>query len=169
MKTSETGGAVIRPAQQADLTAVQRLLDAVGLPLDGIEQGFGETWAVAEAENTIAGVAGVEIHVPFGLLRSVAVSPGRRGRGIGNALVRNRVRFARKRGLKKLFLLTTTAAPWFERLSFRRIDRAAVPVPLLSSREFQGVCPAAAVLMELRFGGKAIREAGDSGRAMENT
>lgn len=157
--TTTTTPARLRPARAEDLPAVKRLLAASGLPLDGVDESFGDAWAVAESEGALAGVAGVEIHGSSGLLRSVAVAEKARGRGVGEALVRNRIDFARERGIERLLLLTTTAANWFERLSFRRVPRAAAPAEVMRSREFQGACPDSAVLLELPLGGEAIREA----------
>ena len=47
----------------------------------------------------------------------------------------------------KVFLVTTTAAYWFTRFGFRRIDRDSVPGSILQSVEFQGACPTTAVIM----------------------
>jgi amino-acid N-acetyltransferase len=45
-------------------------------------------------------------------------------------------------------LLTTTAAEWFPRFGFVRTTREAVPMAVTASVEFQGVCPASAVVMQ---------------------
>ena len=58
---------------------------------------------------------------------------------------------ARERGIHTLFLLTTTAAPYFERFGFRRTTRDAIPSDVRASAELQGACPESAVVMERRL------------------
>ncbi len=53
------------------------------------------------------------------------------------------------RGLREFYLLTTTAEEYFRKRGFKTIDRDEVHPQLLSSREFQGACPASAVCMRL--------------------
>ena len=94
----------------------------------------------------------VEVHGQAGLLRSVAVKPGERGRGTGAILVDRCLASARQRSLTSLTLLTTTAEPYFRRFGFERVDRERVPAPLKESEEFQGACPATATAMFLSLG-----------------
>jgi N-acetylglutamate synthase-like GNAT family acetyltransferase/SAM-dependent methyltransferase len=138
----------LRPADPRDGRAVRRLLHESALPLDGVEEFFPAAYVVAVSrEEGIVGVAGLETHGPDGLLRSVAVAPVARGRGIGEALVRDRLDFARRRDLESVHLLTTTAARWFDRLGFRRADRAALPAAIRESVEFTSACPESATAM----------------------
>jgi N-acetylglutamate synthase-like GNAT family acetyltransferase len=50
-------------------------------------------------------------------------------------------------GSVRAFLLTTSAAPFFESLGFARIDRTAAPEAILRTRQAASICPASAVLM----------------------
>jgi predicted N-acetyltransferase YhbS len=85
----------------------------------------------------------------------VAVAPGWQGRGVGEALVGTLMAQARRRGLREVCLLTTTAEGWFTRFGFERRERASVPPALRASAEFQGACPDGAVLMGLSLAGTA--------------
>jgi amino-acid N-acetyltransferase len=143
----------VRPAASRDLGAVKNLLDAAHLPLDGLEEQFGESYAVAEAGNEIVGAEGIEVYERSGLLRSAVVHPDWRGRGIGDALTRDRLEWARRAGLERVYLLTTTAESYFPRFGFTRVDRAAAPQEIRESREFASACPATAALMVLRVEG----------------
>ena len=134
----------IRPARAADLAAVRALLIAAELPVDGLDEQFGDAYAVAESDNTIIGAEGIETYGKAGLLRSAVVDDRWRGRGVGDALTR-------ERGLGDVYLLTTTAADYFPRHGFVRVDRASAPAELQSSREFAEACPASAVTMRLRL------------------
>ncbi|HEU5041657.1 MAG TPA: GNAT family N-acetyltransferase [Gemmatimonadales bacterium] len=86
-------------------------------------------------------------------MRSVATDPRHRGRGIAEALVRNRLAWAGTEGLDGVYLLTTTAASYFPRLGFERVERDDLPIEIKESKEFVGVCPASAVAMRIGIGG----------------
>jgi arsenite methyltransferase len=141
----------IRRATAADLAAAAALLAGAGLPVDGLEDQFEDGFVLAEANGEAVGVAGLEIYGAHALLRSVAVAEAWRGGGTGEALVRERLDYARRRGAGRVFLLTTTAADWFRRLGFTAIARDDVPAGVRRSPEFAGVCPSTADVLELRL------------------
>ena len=97
------------------------------------------------------GAAGVEVYGGAGLLRSVAVDPDWRGRGLGQRLTEERLRWAAARGLGTVYLLTTTAAGFFPRLGFAPVARDEVPPEVRGSLQFAGVCPSTAAVMALRL------------------
>lgn len=138
----------IRPAQPADWPAIAQLLGRASLPLDGAEAHLGH-FLVASQEQQVAGVAGLEVYGEHGLLRSVAVDREFRGEGLGGQLTNAIITQARAGGLASLTLLTTTAADYFPRWGFTRIERHQAPTAVTASVEFQGACPASAVVMTL--------------------
>ena len=150
MMSPTTTTFTVRPALAADLPAVKSLLDAAHLPLDGLEEQFGDSYAVAEAAGQLVGAEGIEIYEKSGLLRSAVVHLDWRGRGVGDVLTRDRIEWARRVGLERVYLLTTTAESYFPRFGFARVDRAEAPPEIRDSREFAGACPATATLMVLR-------------------
>jgi amino-acid N-acetyltransferase len=97
----------------------------------------------------VIGAEGIETYEDAGLLRSAVVHDSWRGRGIGDALTRDRLDWARSRGLREVYLLTTTAADYFPRHGFSRVDRASAPAAVQRSREFAEACPQTAVAMRL--------------------
>jgi amino-acid N-acetyltransferase len=137
----------IRSAQAHDLAIVQRLLSAAHLPTDGLEEQFGEAYAIAECDGQAIGAEGIEIYGEAGLLRSAVVDPAWRGKGVGDALTQDRLRWATERGLREVWLLTTTAADYFPRFGFERAARDTAPEAMQRSREFAEACPASAVAM----------------------
>lgn len=139
----------IRAARQGDLAHVERTLREADLPLDGLSDQFGDGYAIAESDGDIIGVEGIEIHGDDGLLRSAAVVPSWRGKGVGDALTRNRIDWARDRGLHALYLLTTTAGDYFPRFGFTQVDREVAPDAVRRSREFSEACPSTALFMTL--------------------
>jgi amino-acid N-acetyltransferase len=137
----------VRPAGAGDLPAVQALLRASELPLDGLDEQFGANYAVAVAEGQVIGVEGIERHGADGLLRSAAVVDAWRGRGVGDVLTRDRLDWARANGLRAVYLLTTTAADYFPRFGFVTARRDDAPDGIRASREFAEACPASAAFM----------------------
>lgn len=146
----------IRPATDRDLDAVESTLRDSDLPLDGLRDQFGEAYAVAESDGQVIGVEGIEVHGDDGLLRSAAVAASWRGKGVGDALTRDRIEWAQRRGLRSLFLLTTTAGDYFPRFGFTPADRETAPVAVRQSREFAEACPSTALFMALPLNGERL-------------
>lgn len=141
--------ATIRPARPDDLPAVEAMLVAADLPLDGVRAAFGD-FLVADDAGELVGAIGLEIHGDAALLRSAVVAPAWRGRHLGQSLTAAILGAARERGLDSLWLLTLTAADFFPRFGFRRVERDAVPDALKGTDEFQHACPASAVVQGRR-------------------
>ena len=146
----EHGAARIRPAAASDLPAVERLLTDSALPLDGVREALAD-FVVAEAEGNLVGVAGLEVRREDALLRSVAVKPEWRSRGVGRQLVTRAIANAESRGLRALYLLTTTAERYFPSFGFAKIERDEVPAPIRETKEFTDACPASATVMCCRL------------------
>ncbi|HWK88518.1 MAG TPA: arsenic resistance N-acetyltransferase ArsN2 [Longimicrobium sp.] len=144
-----TVGAAVRAARPDDRAAVERLLGEANLPADGLGEHFGDAYAVAEADGRLVGAEGIEVYGRDGLLRSAVVDPAWRGRGLGEALTRERLEWARARGLRAVYLLTTTAPDFFARFGFERIERGAAPPAIEDSVEFSLTQCASAAVMRL--------------------
>lgn len=138
----------ITPASPHDVDAIKALLIANDLPTDGVDEHW-KTFLVARDGDTVVACGGAEAYQFAALIRSVAVLPERRSQGIGRKIVRQLLDRLASRGLREFYLLTTTAEDYFKRRGFKTIDRDEVHPQLLSSREFQGACPASAVCMRL--------------------
>jgi amino-acid N-acetyltransferase len=131
-----------------DLPAVLALLKEAGLPSEGVVDHFPEAYVVIRDGEAIRAVAGLEPYGEAGLLRSVAVSPAARRRGLGLAITETLLRDAVDRGFRQVFLLTTTAADFFRKLGFIETVREEAPVEMRLSPEFAGACPSSAVCLE---------------------
>lgn len=138
---------LIAPAAAADLPAVVSLLDDARLPAAGIEQHFPDAFFVARGEGGVVGAAGVEVYGGVGLLRSVVVAESARGTGLGERLSRAVLELAAERGVRELYLLTTSADGYFPRLGFVRVAREDLPGELDRSEQMRGACPVSAVAM----------------------
>ena len=127
------------------------LLMAAELPHEDIDAHLGD-FIVAVDGGHLVGVVGLErVSDGVGLLQSLAVTPDRRGTGVGILLCNALVKDARRLGLHKLYLLTTTAAPFFARRGFAKIERADVGRALERTREWSELCPSTATVMALRL------------------
>lgn len=149
MSTTPATAPTIRRATTADRPAVEALLTASHLPIDGVGDALG-CFIVAHDDERLVGVAGIEECGARGrhaLLRSVAVDPAWRSRGLGRALVSGAIALAESRGAKALYLLTTTAERYFPTFGFTTTSRDAVPADVRATAEFQGACPASATVM----------------------
>jgi amino-acid N-acetyltransferase len=140
----------IRPATNTDLPAVERLLVESQLPTVGVEQIIGD-FLVAEENQDIVGVVGMEYCCNYGLLRSTAVSASWRSKGLGRQLVEQIIARAESRGTNALYLLTTTAERYFPSFGFTLTTRDRVPPEIQATEEFRGACPASAAVMSLEL------------------
>lgn len=145
-RSNELGEVSLRVAEARDLENVTSLLTSSHLPLDGVREALG-SFVVAEANDAIVGVAGLEVCCNNALLRSVAVSDAWRSRGLGRALVTRIISDAEARGIHALYLLTTSAERYFPTFGFRAITRDNVPSDIRTTAEFQTACPASATVM----------------------
>lgn len=139
---------VVRRARPDDLASVEALLEAAALPTAGVAAPLSG-FVVAEQAGEVVGVAGLEVHEGDGVLRSVVVSPALRGTGLGARLTERVLADAVHARLRRLYLLTTTAADYFPRYGFQRIARGDASPAIQRSVEFREACPASAVAMVL--------------------
>jgi len=137
----------LRSATLDDLPKMRSFLRENGLPDVGVER-YIQNFLIAENEiGSLIGIAGLETYDKNGLLRSVAVRKGSRGKGVGRTLVNAVLRDARTRGLGTVYLLTDNASDYFERLGFQIVDRSDVDATVKTSVEFTEACPESAVVM----------------------
>ena len=141
------GDAVV-PARAEDVEQVGALLDRAGLPRRGLDD-LPEDFLLLRTTEGAEGCVALERYREAGLLRSLAVSPDRRGEGLGWMLAEAALERARASGAHRVFLLTTTAADFFaQKLGFRACDRRSVDADVARSWEFTS-CPPDATCMVL--------------------
>ena len=136
----------IRPATTDDLAAVESLLRQNDLPIVGVKPIIND-FLLAESGQDVVGVVGMEYCCNYGLLRSTAVNPEWRSRGIARQLVERIIAQAEARGVNALYLLTTTAESYFPSFGFTKTTRDTVPQEVQATDEFRGACPASATVM----------------------
>ena len=136
----------IREAREQDLPGVEALLGSFNLAIAGVAQHL-PGFLVLEDAGRIVASAGLELYGSAALLRSVAVAEAFRNRGLGEAMVTQLLHRARSKGVRTVYLLTTTAQQYFQRLGFETVPRNAVDPATTASAEFGDACCATAVAM----------------------
>jgi len=124
------------------------VLRTAGLPADDIRPEVTSFFRLDDTDGPL-GWAALEGYGAEGLLRSVVVLDGRRGRRAGTDLVTRVIQTAAHEGMARLWLLTETAAPFFARLGFNFSERDSAPAAIRETSEFSHVCPSSATCMSL--------------------
>lgn len=139
---------ILRPARTGELDVISALLQGAGLPPYDLTVQHLRRFTVLEDRGVIVGAVGLEGDGRSALLRSLAVAPAYRGQGWGQRLVSHAERAARQDSVADLYLLTTTAEPFFAALGYTRIDRDEAPSSLKNLPEFASICPSSAACMK---------------------
>lgn len=133
-------------ASAADLDAIRRLLSAGGLPVDDIDEHLAE-FILTKQDGATIGTVAAEYAGEAALLRSLCVAPRHRGQAIGAGLLAAIEARAAARGVRELYLLTTSAAAYFERLGFSRTSREQAPAAIRDTAQFRTLCPSSAICL----------------------
>ena len=135
-----------RPATSADLPEIRRLLSDSDLPVEDIEQHIGN-FIVATQGDVLVGCIAIEPLGTVALLRSLCVRPECRNRGVAAELGARIAERAARAGVRRLYLMTTTASEYFERAGFSICSRDEMPAEIQGTLQFRALCPATAVCM----------------------
>jgi len=131
--------------------AVAALLRASDLPAADLTDSHMEHFFFCGPAAMPTALVGVELCGANALLRSLVVQPEHRSAGLGAALVEHAEMYARSRGARAVYLLTTTAESFFARRGYAVANRASAPAEIASTREFAGICPASSAFMVKRL------------------
>jgi amino-acid N-acetyltransferase len=128
-------------------SSVIALLSSQGLPVSDLTEARLDHFFFAGDDGSPTGLVGLEIYETVALLRSLVVAESARTHGLGSALTRYAEQFAVSKKIRSIYLLTTTAEPFFERLGYRRVDRAQAPASIAGTSEFCLLCPTSSAFM----------------------
>lgn len=143
---------IVRREPEHD-AAIRALLEEAELPAVDLSPDLLARFLVArDPDGVVIGAVGLEVFGEAGLLRSLVVRSTWRGGGLGGLLVDELERAASAAGVTDLYLLTTTAAPFFAARGYRAVDRGRVPSAVAASGEFRVLCPESAVCQHKRLG-----------------
>ncbi|MFI5335766.1 MAG: arsenic resistance N-acetyltransferase ArsN2 [Opitutales bacterium] len=136
----------IESAAPADEPAIGALLQAARLPSGDFAPHLGH-FLVARQEGTLVGAVGAEVCGEDALLRSLVVTPAGRGNGLGQRLLGAMDRAAPAWGVKRWWLLTTTAEVFFSARGFQPAGRDSAPPGIRATGQFTGGCCASAACL----------------------
>lgn len=140
--------AIITITTEQDFETFKSLLKSSNLPSDDLNMQRDLLVAYVE-DGQMVGTGGLEIYGSYGLLRSLSVKLGTRGKALGTTIMNYLIDEARSRGIKGIYLLTETARGFFQRKGFVDVERGQVPSELHASSEFTFTCSKNAAVMKL--------------------
>ena len=129
---------------------VQALAEA-NLPVDDLADPDRVFYRFTQIDGTCIGYGGLELYGQDAFLRSIVVTPGLRNEGLGRNLVTLLLYRAYEQGGRRAWLLTLSAAAFFERLGFKPVTRENAPAAILNTRQARGLCPGTAVLLSRKI------------------
>jgi amino-acid N-acetyltransferase len=144
------GNYKIIKANQEHKQAIIMLLQLEKLPVEDLPISLDNFFVALDAGKVI-GAIGLEKYNNFGLLRSMVVSREHRNNNLAANLILRLENYAIEIGIDCMYLLTETAAEYFERKGYQRVKREEVPNALHESSEFSHVCPVSAIVMKKHF------------------
>ena len=122
------------------LNQLEALLNSNGLPGEDCAEQGDIFCGIFDHDELIA-AGGLETADNYSLLRSIVVKPRYRGRGLARAIAEFLLERARLQGRAAVYLLTESAAEYFENLGFCHVTRTQVPDAIASTRQFSSLCP----------------------------
>jgi amino-acid N-acetyltransferase len=135
----------------SSIEEVTALLAENALPIADISDASPPQFFGIRDGGALVAVVGIELHQPFGLLRSLAVRSSFRQRGLGRELVSFAESWSAAHGVMSLFLLTTTAEQYFRRLGYSPAARDEAPLAIQATSQFSGLCPTSSSFLSKRL------------------
>jgi N-acetylglutamate synthase-like GNAT family acetyltransferase len=117
-----------------------------GLPTDDVEDEGALFWRF-ERDDVPVGFAGLEVHGPDALLRSIVTLPPLRQRGVGAAMVAKMEIEARARSARAMYLVTQGDDAFFAKIGYARCKREQVPPAIAATPLFARLCQASGTAM----------------------
>jgi amino-acid N-acetyltransferase len=139
----------------SSIEEVAALLAENALPIADISASSALQFFGIRNGGNLAAVVGVELYPPFGLLRSLAVRPSFRKRGLARELVLIAESRSAAQGAETLFLLTTTAHRFFRGLGYSPASRDEAPSAIRATSQFSSLCPASSAFLSKRIAVRA--------------
>ncbi len=148
----------IAPLGQSDECLLAGLLLANELVTEDLVGDNKQFFTFHTAEGKRVGIGGLELYGEDALIRSIVTLDSFRGAGCGGEIIRLLGDVACRQGACNLYLLTTTAAPFFLKHGFEEVERQDVPESIRGTEEFSRLCPHDAVAMVRRIPQKHMAE-----------
>ena len=132
------------------LSNIETLLQKCELPFEDCNEHLNNFFGMTSGDKLIA-TGALQIIGSVALLRSIAVLPDYRGKGLAAVMTQHLLDQARSNRIGELYLLTEAAEGYFTRFEFRPVDRDTLPDEIKSTRQFESLCPSSAQAMCLHL------------------
>ncbi|PTX62500.1 amino-acid N-acetyltransferase [Melghirimyces profundicolus] len=141
----------VRRANHSDRETIVRLLRQAGLSADGTDAHL-ENFLIVEdpVSRRELGTVGLEIYGDRGLLRSFVMESDAWNAKTGMELIAVVLTYARKTGLKEVYLMAGITASIFEHFGFEPVDWEELPEEIRHSAHKREVEPGEGVPMVCR-------------------
>ena len=150
----DVAGMHIEPISSIEEVAV--LLAESALPVADVSVSSSLQFFGIRNGGALVAVVGLEHYPPFGLLRSLAVRPTFRKRGLARELISFAESWSAAQGVESLFLLTTTADHFFLGLGYSLASRDKAPSSIRTTTQFSSLCPASSTFLHKRVAVRAV-------------
>jgi UDP-N-acetylmuramate: L-alanyl-gamma-D-glutamyl-meso-diaminopimelate ligase len=131
-------GDPVRPARPGDRSTIGHLLDRAGITHTSLDKTWSEFLVIPDANGEVAACVAIEHVEEDALLRMLAVTPERRGEGLGYLLLEAAMKKARMDGALHLYLVTDGSQGIVgEKLGFDVIEQKSIAPSIASTVEFQ--------------------------------
>lgn len=137
-------------AEKFYIPTIEKILQKENLPYQDVKAENIQFYR-AFSNADFVGIVGLENYSNVALLRSMIVFDKFRNKGYGRRIVMQILEEATAKGIKEIFILTTTAKDFFEHLGFEVMERENVPHDIKSTTEFTSLCPASATCMHINL------------------
>ena len=127
----------IREATLADIAKIHTLLTQTQLSTDDILVYGARYWLVEDIHQQLVGTVGLELGKDSVLLRSAAISPSLHGQGVGTYLVQHVLNEARNAGYRHVYLFSTNAGTYWQRLGFHEVPVSELVTALPNAPQVQ--------------------------------
>lgn len=143
-------GDPVRPAKRADMAQVRELLERSGLPSESARDDQFSSFFLLRNERGLTGSVALEVLGEDAILRALAVDPDARGIGYGWMLAEMAISEARRRGVRRIYLVTEFATDFFAaKFGFRVVDLSTISKQVVGQEPFTR--PQSAQLVAMRL------------------
>lgn len=132
---------------------LQALLEECGLPVADLFEEKAMAFFGCREDGNLVAVVGMETGIDSVLLRSLAVAPTHRGRGLARRLVAFVEHLTGARGKETLFLLTDSVPDFFRALGYTDVPRERAPDWIRAGAQFSELCPQDAAFLSKSLAG----------------
>lgn len=145
------GSINLKRANDKDLSLINDILKKNDLVYEDIKDNTNIKLFSAYDDNLFIGIIGLEQFRNVGFLRSFVVLDEYRDKGYGKKIYNSLFNYAKSKGVKEIYLLTTTAENFFKKLGFKTLERKDVPQIIKNTAEFSHFCPDTAICMKINL------------------